>query len=176
MAPCKPIFFCIKQFCLSLFIFLHFEFWVFCIFACRFACFHLHLCCEFLILVKVFFKMFSCLFFAFAPCPMFCLHALLLCCCTLLFCLDACYHALLFIVTPCCLLHLVVHHCTLLLVVMPCYLPSCCAGHLFFFRYLLPPPHCCFVVLFFISISTPSPLSCTCGRAWNNNNKFHPIN
>lgn len=130
MAPCKPIFFCIKQFCLSLFIFLHFEFWIFCIFACRFACFHLHFCCEFLILIKVLKKSFVvfslplhlALCFTYAPC----------CCVVAPYCF-----VLMLATMPCYSLSPLVACCTLLLVVMPCCLPSCCASHLFLLQ--VPP-------------------------------------
>jgi hypothetical protein len=73
---------------------LHFEFWIFCIFARHFACFHLHLCCEFFILIRVFlslcFIVFSlplhlALCFTYAPC-----------CCVI----TPCF-VLLFATTPC---------------------------------------------------------------------------
>ncbi len=91
------------------------SFGFFCIFACRFTCFHLHLCCEFLCLVRVFFFfVFCCLCFAFVPCHVLGLHALLLCHCALLFVIAPCYFALLFVVIACCFA---------LLLTTPCYSP-----------------------------------------------------
>jgi hypothetical protein len=148
-----------------LLILLHFELWIFCILPCRFTCFHLHLCCGFLCLVRVFFFfVFRCLCFAFVPCHVLYLQALLLCHCALLFIITPCYFALLLVVTPCCFAlllvvtsccspHLAIHCCTCCS--LSCLTTCLCAllFAFFFFKYLLPTPPpllLCYLVFAFI--------------------------
>lgn len=138
--------------------FLHFELWIFCIFACRFTCFHLHLCCGFLCLVRVFFSLCFVVFallLCFAMCSTF-----TPCCCVVVPCYSLSYLATLpcnslshLVALPCCssshlvsrhallfTVELIVHLRTLLLVVMLNYLHLCLVVYLSFFKHLLPPP------------------------------------
>jgi hypothetical protein len=161
---------------------LHFELWIFCVFARQFTCSHLHLCCGFLHLLRVVvvFFFFHCFLFASL------LHLAIL----------LCYLSSHLVALPCCLLsHLVVRHVllftialvahlrTLLFVVMPNYLPLRLVVCLLFFQvplvatpllfcYLVARLHSLMLCLF-MSIGILSPLSYASGRAWNNINKIH---
>jgi hypothetical protein len=167
----------------SLFIFLHFLHFEFCIFARRFTCFHLHLCCGFLHLIRVlFFFVFRCLCFVFVPCHVLYLCTFLLCRCALLLCFVTCCHTLLLVVTSCCSPRLVIHRCALSLTFAPCcllsHLTTCFCALLFaffFLKYLSPivARLCSLLLCLFMSVSIPSPFSCASGGAWNNSNKLH---